>query len=319
MLKQSILYFFLILFFKISTIVYGQGGFCNEQSDILSIDLTNELINSNPLKLTNYKGFPVLRCTFNDGGCEFPKDRYLVKSKEGEYFVIDSNYRIIIESSDSIIAFSDDVYFEDSLIDVACSPDYRGRMKIYYQAIRHGFTNLYDYQGKSITTTPYEGEIFVESQNFESNSSYWVTVTYRSDSMKLGLIDSTGTVIIPQELITRRIISHFDYFFNEIWFLKNTQTSEAVLYNAKSREEILSFDANDYYKGEYTIFIFKLDNKYGIFHPLKGVLIAPKYDSITIIDNTNDSFILKKGRKEKKWFVPQEIKEYYKLHKLIIN
>lgn len=313
-LKQLILYLFLILIFKTSTIVYGQGGFCNEQSDVLNIDLLNdsiELINSIPLKLTNYKGFPVLDCSFRDGGCEFPTNRYLVKSNEGSYFVIDSNYRIKIDASDSIIAFSHEVYSEDNLIDVACSPDYRGRKKIYYQAIRDGLTNLYDYQGNSIISSVYLGEIFTDSYHFQVNKSYWVTVNHYCDvTTMMGLIDSTGRTILSQVLITQRFISQFDPNFDYIWQLRDSESWETRLYNAKSGEVILTYDGLNSYKFDFAVFIYKWKNKYGLYHPIKGIIFPPKYDNITVIENTNDSFLLKKGKKEIKWIVPQEIKEH---------
>lgn len=302
--------------------IYGQGGFCNEQSDILNVNLANdsiELINYTDVNLNKVKGFPVLDCSFRDGGCEFPTDRYLVKSNEGSYFVIDRNYRIKIDVSDSIIAFSHDVYSEDSLIDYACSPDYRGKKKIYYQAIRDGFTTLYDYQGNSITPTKYFGEIFHDSYQFQFNKSYWVTVNHCCDSTTMmGLIDSTGQSILSQVIITHRFINKFDLNFDQIWCLRNSQTNEISLFDAKSDNIILTYDELESYKINYGVLVFKWNGKFGIYHPLKGIIIPPKFENIKMTKNSGDSLVLIKGRKESNWIVPKEIKEYYKIHKLTI-
>jgi hypothetical protein len=320
-MKQPFLLLFLFILFQTSTVVYGQGGFCNEKPDILNIDLpydSIESISSTTKNLNKVKGFPVLDCSFRDGGCEFPKDRYLVKSTKGNYFVIDSKYKIKIDASDSIIAFSYNVNIEDSLVDYTCSPDYRGKKKIYYQAIRNGLTTLYDYQGNSITSTSYLGEIFDNYYQFYCNNSFWVTINHSRDSTTMGLIDSTGKTILSQESITNRFISQFDLNFNRIWCLRNSKTNEISLFDAKLDDIILTYDGLESYKINYDVLIFKWKGKFGIYHPLKGIIIPPKFENIKMKKNSGDSLVLIKGRRESNWIVPEEIKEYYKIHKLTI-
>lgn len=285
----------------------------NEQSDILPVEFVNNTVklkDSIP-NLSNTKGFPILDCTFRDGNCEFPKNRFLAKFSNGKYMVLDSNLMVIIGASDSIISFSHNVQSESSAFDVACTPSYRGVKRIYYQSIRDGYTTLFDFSGKAITSHPFLGELFEGSYNIEANSSFWVTVNCHCDSLQMGLIDSNGNEIAKQMPVTKRFISQFDYYYDHLWNYRNPITNEIQLINAETGELVLVYEGLDSFHYEHGVFVYKKDGKYGLFHPSYGVLKKPKYDKISSKDQTNDTYLLKKGKREVEWVVGEDMKKSY--------
>ena len=301
-----------LLFLFWNTIVFGQFG--RNKSDILKVKIVKDSAQLIDIKLLNFNdlnGFPSLNCTFSDGFYEFPKNRFLAISNEELYYVIDSNSRIIIGKSDSIISFSHDIQYKDSLFDVACSQSYRGQMNIYYQSVREGYTYLYDYEGSPVTSVPYLGEIYEGSYNIEANSSYWVTVNCLCDSFKMGLIDSSGREIAAQRLITERFIGPFNYNFNNLWRFRNIKSNLTNVVDVYTGDTVLRYSPDNSYSHEYGIFVYQIKGKYGVFHPLLGTIVKPKYDKIEQTENTNDTYLLTKGRRHKVWKVKEEIKKKY--------
>ena len=289
---------------------------CSDEPFIVEVKSINGAISAKESNgiMSKLNGFPILDCMYRDGCCEFPNDRFLVSTESGNYLIIDSTYNEIIAESDSIIAFS--YWSLDSVVNHTCSPDYRGRMKIFYQAIREELTYLYDYDGKLVTTNPYKGEIYEGSYNLDFNDSYWVSVNCHCDSMKMGLIDSTGRSIMEQSSISKQFISQFDQYYPNLWISRNTLTNETELIDVSTGDVLLKFDGQDSYRSEYGIFIYRLNGKYGVFHPSEGIVIQPKYNLIKQVDNKSDTYILLKKTKEIKWIVDQEIKNNYTHQKL---
>lgn len=244
------------------------------------------------------------------------KNRYLFRFGE-QYCIADSNLKIIIGLSDSIIPSI--LYDTLGLIKI----DYdEGSYTCVFQVIKNNLTQLITNDGKIITPIPYTGIInfsFFQLQEALTQEVFITRTIDENKSQKYGIINFEGQLLLPNQY--DQIISPKHWTLNPYLLLTyysptNSRDNEYSVFSVNATSIIFTAKNMELQLEEHEVYTFEKNGLFGVYHPFLSIIKKPKFLKIYPKKNAlshmfNDLILITKKGKEKKWIIPKKIWNLY--------